>query len=332
MVPETIQESKMTNGDKPKSLESTLQDMVFSHLAKISEDEIFKVVYPDVLKRIVDTCGPIPEVHVIQTPSGEERKLVGTTHEKFNQVLDLVLNDIPVYLAGPAGTGKNVICKQVAEALGLNFYFSNAVTQEYKLTGFVDANGNYQDTQFFHAFTEGGLFFLDEMDASIPEVLVILNAAIANRYFDFPKHGRIEANKDFRVIAAGNTIGTGANADYTGRYCLDRASLDRFALINVDYSPKIEMAIVQQDTELLKFCHAFRQVTKNAGIQCLFSYRSLDRIYKLVKQGSMPIQEVYDISLLKGLDKDDINVIKAEFGKMDPKIRDSKYVQYFLKM
>jgi MoxR-like ATPase len=98
---------------------------------------------------------------------------------------------------------KNVICKQVAEALKLEFYFSNAVTQEFRLTGFVDANGRYQDTQFFHAFTEGGIFFLDEMDASIPEVLVILNAAIANRYFDFPGHGRVQAHENFRVIAAG---------------------------------------------------------------------------------------------------------------------------------
>lgn len=76
-----------------------------------------------------------------------------------------------------------VICQQVAEALGLDFYFTNAVTQEYKLTGFIDANGNYQETQFYKAFTKGGLFFLDEMDASIPETLIILNAAIANRYY-----------------------------------------------------------------------------------------------------------------------------------------------------
>lgn len=71
--------------------------------------------------------------------------------------------------------------------MGLDFYFTNAVSQEYKLTGFIDANGKYQETQFYKAFTQGGLFFLDEMDASIPEVLVILNAAIANRYFDFSK-------------------------------------------------------------------------------------------------------------------------------------------------
>ena len=76
---------------------------------------------------------------------------------------------------------------------------------------------------------------LDEMDASIPEVLVILNAAIANRYFDFPAPiGYVEANPNFRVIAAGNTTGHGADFEYVGRNQLDGASLDRFAVVKID--------------------------------------------------------------------------------------------------
>lgn len=308
-----------------------LNDLIFEHLAKVDSEELFNLVYPEVRKRIEQEIGPIPEVHKVETPAGEH-KFEGITHEKFDQVLSMVCNDIPVYLAGPAGTGKNVICKQIAEGLGLDFYFSNAITQEYKLTGFVDANGNYQPTQFFEAFTNGGVFLLDEMDASIPEVLVILNAAIANRYFDFPKHGKVEAHKDFRVIAAGNTLGTGANSDYTGRYCLDRASLDRFALIEVNYSPKIEAAITENDEDLIKFCHAFRKITDGAGIQCLFSYRSLDRIHKLSKQKDLSMQEIYDISLLKGLDKDDIKIIKAELNKCDADIKNLSYTQEFLRI
>lgn len=305
--------------------------MIFEHLTKVDSDELFALVYPEVRKRIEQEIGPIPEIHKVETPLGAH-KFEGITHEKFDQVLNMVYNDIPVYLSGPAGTGKNVICKQIAEGLGLDFYFSNAITQEYKLTGFVDANGNYQPTQFFEAFTNGGIFLLDEMDASIPEVLVILNAAIANRYFDFPKHGKVEAHKDFRVIAAGNTLGTGANSDYTGRYCLDRASLDRFALINIDYSPRIEDAVTEHDTNLVEFCHAFRKITEDAGIQCLFSYRSLDRIHKLSKQKDMSMQDIFEISLLKGLDKDDIKIIKAELDKCDPKIKNLTYTQEFLRI
>lgn len=325
------EENKKERSKDLASIMQTMQDMIFKHLCEVDEEEIFKLVLPSVKKRIEDEIGPIPEIHKIETPLGEH-KFEGITHEKFDQVLSMVYNNIPTYLSGPAGTGKNVICKQVAQALGLDFYFTNAVTQEYKLTGFVDANGNFQDTQFFNAFTKGGLFFLDEMDASIPEVLVILNAAIANRYFDFPKHGKVEAHADFRVIAAGNTLGTGANSDYTGRYCLDRASLDRFALINIDYSPKIEAAVTENDAALVEFCHNFRNITDAAGIQCLFSYRSLERIHKLILQKTLSLQEIFEISLLKGLDKDDINVIKAEFGKLDDKVKNLVYTKEFLRI
>lgn len=326
-----MEENKKERSKSLSGIAESIQNMIFDHLLKVDSDEIFELVLPEVKERIRREIGPIPEIHKIETPLGEH-KVTGITHEKFDQVLSMVYNNIPAYLAGPAGAGKNVICKQVAEGLGLDFYFTNAVTQEYKLTGFVDANGNYQDTQFFKAFTKGGLFFLDEMDASIPEVLVILNAAIANRYFDFPKHGKVEAHKDFRVIAAGNTLGTGANSDYTGRYCLDRASLDRFALIDIDYSPKIEAAITENDTQLVEFCHTFRNIVDKSGIQCLFSYRSLERIHKLSQDKSLSMQDVYNISLLKGLDKDDVVIIKAELGKLDDKIKNLTYTKEFLKI
>lgn len=326
-----MEENKKERSKNLGGIAEAIQNMIFEHLVKIDSEEIFNLVLPEVKERIRQEIGPIPEIHKIETPLGEH-KFEGITHEKFDQVLTMVYNNIPTYLSGPAGAGKNVICKQIAEGLGLDFYFTNAVTQEYKLTGFVDANGNYQDTQFFKAFTKGGLFFLDEMDASIPEVLVILNAAIANRYFDFPKHGKVEAHKDFRVIAAGNTLGTGANSDYTGRYCLDRASLDRFALIDIDYSPKIEAAVTENDTQLVEFCHAFRDIVDRSGIQCLFSYRSLERIHKLSKDKTLSMQDIFNIALLKGLDKDDIVVIKAELGKLDDKIKNLTYSKEFFKI
>lgn len=279
-------------------------------------------VMPEIEDRIKKEYGYLPELHNIVTVKGEH-KVIGDTHEEFDTILSMVQNNIPVYLMGKAGCGKNVICKQVAEGLGLDFYFTNAVTQEYKLTGFIDANGNYQSTQFYKAFTQGGLFFLDEMDASIPEVLIILNAAIANRYFDFPI-GKIEAHPDFRVIAAGNTFGTGADNNYTGRYCLDRASLDRFAVVNIDYSTKIESAITDGNTDLMDFCHIFRIVTEKSGINCLFSYRTLDRISTLEKIGGIELEKILKISLLKELDDDSIRILSKEVNGYD----DMSYNKY----
>ena len=269
-------------------------------------DDIITSIKPELDKKIIELYGKLPEVHVIKTSTGTS-KIQGTTHEKFDRVLQLVSANIPVFLTGAAGTGKNVICKQVAEALGLEFYFSNAVTQEFKITGFIDASGKYQKTQFYDAFTKGGVFFLDEIDASIPEVLVILNAAIANRYFDFPT-GRVEAHENFRVIAAGNTVGKGADNNYTGRYCIDAASLDRFALLNIDYSEKIELNICENNQELVNFAHKFRQAVHECGIECLFSYRSIIRIHEMEKL-EIPLYEVMDTAVFKGMPEDDRNVL-----------------------
>lgn len=300
-----------------------MQNFMMQTIAQASSSQIFETIMPQIDARIKEVYGFLPEIHEVKTPTAT-RTVTGVLHEKFDEVLQIVSLDIPVYLTGKAGTGKNVICKQIAEALGLDFYFTNAVTQEYKLTGFIDANGRYQETQFYKAFTNGGVFFLDEMDASVPETLIILNAAIANRYFDFPI-GKVEAHPDFRVIAAGNTLGTGADNNYTGRYCLDRASLDRFAMVNIDYSQKIEMAMADNNTELVKFCHAFRKVTEKAGIECLFSYRTINRIAKLESVFDN-LSKVIQISLLKGLDIDDVVILSNELGKISD-MQDNKYVK-----
>lgn len=310
---ETQREIKAQSKETDK-FESAIVEAFAKSIAEYKADDIIDKVIPSVRDRIIEEFGIVPQKHEIVC--GEEKhEITGVTHEMFDTVLELVANSIPVFMTGAAGTGKNVICRQVAESLGLDFYFSNAVTQEYKLTGFIDANGRFHETQFYKAFSNGGLFFLDEMDASVPEVLIMLNAAIANGYFDFPV-GKVEAHKDFRVIAAGNTFGTGADMEYTGRYQLDAASLDRFALIEIGYSPRIEAALAGGDRELVDFVHAFRKATETAGIKHLATYRSIERIAKLSSRMEVPM--VLRISLLKNLRKDDLNIIsdqiKKEFG------------------
>ena len=310
---------------KPSGVGSKLEEILMKTIAEQSVDSIVEMAKPMLEGHIIKTFGILPQVHEVKT-SKATHKVEGVVHECFDKVLALVNANIPVFLSGPAGTGKNVICKQIAEGLGLDFYFTNAVTQEYQLKGFIDANGKYHETQFYKAFTKGGLFFLDEMDGSIPETLIILNAAIANGYFDFPT-GKLEASPDFRVIAAGNTIGTGADIEYTGRFQLDASSLDRFALVNVDYSPAIERAVTNNNLDLCSFAKTFRAVTAKAGIRCLCTYRAMERISKL--EGVFALEEVIQIALTKGLRKDDLNVIIKGF--VDQGIK-NKYVEALKKI
>ena len=266
-------------------------------LKKTSTLSTKKVVIPEVKKVIVEEANN-GEVH----------------HEKYNQIKTCLECKIPVYLSGPAGSGKNHTVEQIANELGWNFYFSNSVQQEYKLTGFIDAGGDFHETEFYKACTDENdcIFFLDEMDASIPEVLVLLNAAIANGYFEFP-NGRVDL-KNVHFVAAGNTVGSGADEMYTGRMVLDQATLDRFAIIEFDYSLNIENAITNGNMDLITFIHGLRKESEEKGIRATFSYRCMTMVTKLEKAG-MDLETILLISVFKGLDKDTINTFNADSTK-----------------
>ena len=280
------------------------------------ESEVLDTVQTAVKDFIKSEYGHI-EKKVVLSVNGVKKPVKGVLHEKFEDVLGIVSAGFGAYLVGPAGSGKNVLCKQVADALGLKFYFTNAVTQEYKLTGFTDAMGNYQPTQFYKAFTEGGLIMSDEIDASIPEVLNILNAALANGYFDFPAPiGFKEAHKDFHVIAAGNTSGRGADYQYVGRNQLDGASLDRFKYVDVDYCVEVENNIAG-DIKLADFCREFRAASKRVGVNIIVSYRAIEGLAKLIPVLSM--EKALKCCLIKDLEKDDLNIITRELPDSDYK-------------
>lgn len=254
----------------------------------------------------------IPEVKKPEPIKKEEPKEdwnKEVKHSKFEMIKACIENDIPVYLAGPAGSGKNYTLEQISWELGLEFYFTNSVQQEYKLTGFIDAGGQYHETEFYKAFKNGGIFFLDEMDASIPEVLVLLNAAIANRYFEFP-NGKIKAHKNFRVVAAGNTVGSGADEMYTGRLVLDQATLDRFAIIDFGYDRNIEMHIAKGNKELVDFIEALRTESEKNGIRTTFSYRCIGMVTKLERTG-LELKNILAIAVFKGMDRDAVNSFRC---------------------
>lgn len=302
--------TKATEVTKKKSEEEKDWDEVFKKIAEQKETE-------RKLTEILEANTPkaeeeVEEIEVEEVK--EEPQIVEVPrkvrHEKYEQIKTCLDCDIPVYLAGPAGSGKNHTVEQIAKEMGWNFYFSNSVQQEYKLTGFIDAGGKYHETEFYKALTdeEECIFFLDEIDASIPEVLVLLNAAIANGYFEFP-NGRIDFDH-VHFVAAGNTVGSGADDLYTGRMVLDQATLDRFAIIKFDYDKNVEIKLARGNMELVNFIRNIREYAINNGIRATFSYRCISMMTKLEKAG-MDIKEAMLISVLKGMDKDTINSLRT---------------------
>lgn len=237
-------------------------------------------------------------------------------HHKYETIKTCLQCNIPIYLAGPAGSGKNFTVEQIANELGWDFYFSNSVQQEYKLTGFIDAGGDFHETEFYKACTSenDSVFFLDEIDASIPEVLVLLNAAIANGYFEFPT-GRVDL-KNVHFVAAGNTVGSGSDEMYTGRMVIDQATLDRFAIIDFGYDLSVEMFMAENDDDLVDFVRSLRKSAEKNGVRATFSYRCITMAKKLENAG-MSLVEVIKIAVVKGLDQDTINTLCAKTIRWD---------------
>lgn len=263
----------------------------------------------DYVKQFVDkTYGKLPSI--IEVVQDTKRKQIeGLFHKNFEQIIQIVGQKIPLMLIGPAGSGKNHTLEQVAKALDLPFYFSNSITQEYKLTGFIDAGGKYHETEFYKAFTTGGLFFFDEIDASCAESLIIINAALANGYFDFP-NGRVNAHENFRVVAAANTFGNGADMIYVGRNQLDGATLDRFATMEFDYDEDIERTLCA-DEELYRFIISVREAIKKRRLRFVVSMRATINASKMLQAG-IDKKTIVKSVITKSMTKDDINTIINE--------------------
>lgn len=310
-VEELIEKVTKTNLDLMKQVqtynpyEEAIVEGIINKGKHISEETILEGVRGKIDEYIREEYGTLPQKIEVTSPKGNKKQLEGLFHYQFENILNLVGADIPVLLVGPAGSGKNHTLEQVAESLDIDFYFSNAVTQEHKISGFTDANGTYHETQFYKAFTNGGLFFLDEMDASIPEVLLVLNSAIANRYYDFPV-GRVEAHEDFRVVAAANTFGTGADNMYVGRQQLDAATLDRFAVLDFGYDENVERELAV-DEDLYEFIKEVRTSIHNNDVRYTVSMRATINATKL--HGIMDLDMIMESVIFKGMEKSDLNMV-----------------------
>lgn len=220
-----------------------------------------------------------PVVHQVEIKrDGVTVKIEGAQHPKLPllaKVLTARMTNgfVPnVWLFGPTASGKTHSAEQLAEAMGMKFYMHGAMSMAHELVGFVDAAGNYHRTPFRDAFEHGGVCLLDEVDSWDGQVTLALNAPLANGQCAFPD-GMVKRHSDCIIIAAGNTTGGGATADFVGRNRLDAAFLSRFAVkIEWPRDPAIEAAIAAND-QWTKRVVAARVRAEAAGIKHLIDPR-----------------------------------------------------------
>lgn len=230
-------------------------------------------------------------------------------HPAFPDILACLSVRENVYLVGPAGSGKTTVASQGAAALNLPFYSTGAVGMAYQLQGFINAEGKYMETDLYRAYVGGGVFLFDEIDASSAQALLAFNAIAANDLAAFPC-GTVKRHPDFVIIAAANTFGVGADAQYVGRSQLDAATLDRFAFITMDYDHKLETAISASD-EWTRHVQAWRKAARDLKIRTVVSPRASIKGGKLLSAG-LKKERVEQMLLVRNLSDADVAKIRSQ--------------------
>jgi MoxR-like ATPase len=127
-------------------------------------------------------------------------------------------------------------------------------------------------------YRDGGVHLFDEIDAADPNLMVLINAALANGHLSIPFEDMIvHRHADTAIIAAANTFGTGASRQYVGRNALDAATLDRFAVstVYVDYDRALEEKLTAGFDQWRERCWDLRDKIVQAGLRRIMSTRTL---------------------------------------------------------
>ena len=231
-------------------------EAVFEGLAKAIEEHLSDKVDEGRVREIVDAAiaDRVPRPIEVNLSDGRTVILKDRVHRQFDDVMALVNEGHHnILMLGPAGCGKTMLARHIAEALDVPFGFlslSAGVTETHlfgRILPQADGSWDYTPSQFVNVYENGGVFLLDEMDAADPNVLVAVNAALANGVLANP-NGRVhKRHANCYILAAANTWGQGGDLMYVGRNQLDAATLDRFVLATVflGYDTALECDIVE---------------------------------------------------------------------------------------
>jgi cobaltochelatase CobS len=242
-------------------------------------------------------------------------------HMRLETLLQVMSTKQPALIVGPAGTGKTHAAWQASQAFDLPFYSISvgAQTSKTDLVGYLSPMGRYMTTAFRDAYENGGVFLMDEMDAGNPNVLIIVNQALAASMAPFPD-GMVKKHDDFIFIATANTFGLGANRQYVGRNQLDAATLDRFVTIEWPVDEKLEAMLVhgyEHGERWHKVVIKVRRHVDETGIRAVVSPRMTVRGAMLLELG-IDIREVIEMSMPRS-DQDSwaqmLEIATKEWGK-----------------
>lgn len=266
-----------------------------------------KVLVAQVVAQAQQALGDVGVRRVEVAVPGKPVKDMGMQHRQFPTLLAMMSAKVNIYMAGPSGSGKTHAAHAAADALGVSFEYDGATDHPSTFAGYMSATGTYIGTKFRKQYEHGGVYAHDEADASDPNALLWLNAALANGHASFPD-GTVKRHPDFQCILTANTWGAGATHEYVGRNKLDMAFLKRFAFISWEYDEALEQATCG-NVSWAKRVQAIRAKVKARGIRVLVTPRESYIGAQLLAVG-MSQSDVEDATIRSGMTADQWNSVK----------------------
>ncbi len=272
-------------------------------------------------QRLADLESATPRRIEIKVGKLPDVKLEGAVHPKLDRVIRLLSMRKPVFIPGPAGSGKSYLAQQAAEVLQLPFYSvscsigmteSNLIGRQLPMG--EQGQFQYVSTPFMQAYENGGLFLLDEIDAADSSVLLCINSAIANGKVQLairPEKPLATMHENFRIIATANTFGRGADRQYVGRSQLDESTLDRFRMgtVPMDYDSSLEAALCPDDT-LRTRLQTYREKCRANRLERVVSTRFIAKAYKMTARFGWTYRQV-DAKLFAGWRADEVAKVRS---------------------
>lgn len=233
-------------------------------------------------------------------------------HKMFDDVIMAVMENANPYLIGPSGCGKTFMVSQIASILEMDFIDIGYINEEYDILGFQTANGGYSKPNFYRCYKYGKLAFCDELDNGNSKATVKLNSFLANTenaHYSFPNGENVRRHENFRIIAAGNTAGNGADSLYSTRERIEESVQQRFTPIYVGYDNEVEKSILKDYNDWFEFVVLFRLATdewsrsSHSEAPGIITTRDVTRIKRYLVNNSFNMDKILDYEFIQTKDE-----------------------------
>ena len=120
----------------------------------------------------------------------------------------------------------------------------------------------------------------------------------SNARYCFPNGENVKRHGNFRIIAAGNTEGNGADANYNTREKIEESVQQRFVPMYIDYDNAVEKAILKGRDDWYEFVVLFRAATDawatstGAAAQGILTTRDTNRIKRYLDNKSFNTEKI----------------------------------------